>query len=207
MVNAVTRSGGNSFSGDWRVNFSNPSWSTETPFEVSKGVVHPSALGKSYEGIFGGPIAADRLWFFGAGRWEDVTSATAFPRTGIANTQTDKNRRVEIKLTGTVAPSQTLQGGYVNNHTDMLNRPSIPSLSIDPFTNAPASLLNSFLFTNYRGVVNKTMLAEAQYSQRQWTRAAGGTNTSGVESPFLNLAANAQYNAPTSRERLKAAHR
>jgi len=196
VVNAITRSGGNTFSGDWRVNFSNPSWSTETPFEVSKSVVHPSALGKSYEGIFGGPIAVDRLWFFGAGRWEDVTNATAFPQTGIANTETDKNRRGEIKLTGTVAPAQTLQGGYVNNHTDMLSRPSIPSLSIDPFTNAPASLPNASFFTNYKGVVNKTWLAEAQYSQRSWTRAAGGTNTSAIESPFLNLAANAQYNAP-----------
>ncbi len=196
VVNAITRSGGNTFSGDWRVNFSNPSWSTETPFEVSKGVTHASVLGKSYEGILGGPIVADRLWFFGGGRWENVTNATAFPRTGIANTQTDKNRRGEIKLTGTVAPSQTLQGGYVNNHMNMLNRPSIPSLSIDPFTNAPASLPNSSFFTNYKGVVNRTWLAEAQYSQREWTRAAGGTNTSAIESPFLNLAGNAQYNAP-----------
>ena len=40
VVNAVTRSGGNTFSGDWRVNFSNPSWSTETPFEVSRAVTH-----------------------------------------------------------------------------------------------------------------------------------------------------------------------
>jgi hypothetical protein len=196
VVNAVTRSGGNTFSGDWRVNFSNPSWSTETPFEVSKGVTRPSALGKSYEGIFGGPIAVDRLWFFGAGRWEDVASATTFAQTGIANTETDKNRRGEIKLTGTVAPAQTLQGGYVNNHMNMVNRPSIPSLSIDPFTNAPASLPNSSYFTNYKGVVHKTWLAEAQYSQRTWTRAAGGTNPSAVESPFLNLAGNAQYNAP-----------
>ena len=146
--------------------------------------------------MFGGPIAADRLWFFAAGRWEDVTNATAFPRTGIANTQTDKNRRGEIKLTATVAPAQTLQGGYVNNHTEMVNRPSIPSLSIDPFTNAPASLPNSSFFTNYKGVVNRTWLAEAQYSQREWTRAAGGTNTAALESPFLNLAGNAQYNAP-----------
>jgi hypothetical protein len=196
VVNAVTRSGGNTLSGDWRVNFSNPSWSTETPFERSKAVVHPGALGKSYEGIFGGPIALDRLWVFGAGRWEDVTSATAFPRTGLANTEVDKNRRGELKLTGTVAPGQTLQGGYVNNSTRMVNRPSIPSLSIDPFTNAPATLPNSSFFTNYKGIVNGRWLAEAQYSERRWTRDAGGTSTAAVESPFLNLAGNAQYNAP-----------
>ena len=164
VVNAITRSGGNRFSGDWRINFSNPAWSTETPFENTKGITHPSILGKSYEGIFGGPIAADRLWFFGAVRWEDVTNAQAFPLTGIANTETDQNRRGEIKLTGTIVPAHTVQGGYVNNYTDMVSRPSIPSLSIDPFTNAPATLPNSFFFTNYKGIVNKTWLAEAQYS-------------------------------------------
>jgi hypothetical protein len=184
VINAVTRSGGNTFAGDWRVNFSNPSWSTETPFEASRSVTHPSILGKSYEGAFGGPIAVDRLWFFGAGRWEDVTNATAFPRTGIANTQTDKNRRGEIKFTAAVAPSHTAQVGYVNNHTDMVNRPSIPSLSIDPFTNAPASLPNSFFFTNYKGVVNRTWLAEGQYSRRVSRRPAIMTSravTSGSE--------------------------
>jgi hypothetical protein len=196
VVNAITRSGGNRFAGDVRVNLSNPSWSTETPFEQAKGITHPSVLGKSYEGVLGGPIAADRLWFFGGGRFEDVTNAQAFPLTGIANTETDRNRRGEIKLTGTVAPSHTLQGGYVNNSTEMVNRPSIPSLSIDPFTNAPATLPNSFVFTNYKGVVHKTWLAEAQYSERRWTRRAGGTSPAVVESPFLTLAANGQYNAP-----------
>jgi hypothetical protein len=196
VVNAVTGSGGNRFSGDWRLNLSNPAWSTETPFEAAHGVSHASLLGKSNEGVFGGPIALDRLWFFGAGRWENMTSDQAFPQTGIANTETDRNRRGELKLTGTIAPGQTLQGGYVNNSTQMVNRPSIPSLSIDPFTNAPASLPNSFFFTNYKGVVHKSWLAEAQYSQRDWTREAGGTSSAAVESPFLDLAADAQYNAP-----------
>ena len=33
VVNAVTKSGGNTFSGSWRTNFSNPSWTNQTPFE------------------------------------------------------------------------------------------------------------------------------------------------------------------------------
>ena len=33
VINAITKSGGNMFSGSGRINFLNPSWTTETPFE------------------------------------------------------------------------------------------------------------------------------------------------------------------------------
>ena len=33
VINAITKSGGNTFSGSGRINFQNPSWTTETPFE------------------------------------------------------------------------------------------------------------------------------------------------------------------------------
>ena len=71
---------------------------------------------------------ADRLWFFAVG-WSGSTPpiAQVFPRTGVANTETDKNRRGEIKLTGRGARA-TLQGGYVNNHTEMVNQPVDPDV-------------------------------------------------------------------------------
>ncbi len=196
VVNAITRSGGNLFSGGFRLNLTNPTWSTETPFEVTRGVTHVDNLNKSYEGTLGGPIATNRLWFFSAMRWEDLVTAQAFPQTGIANTQTDKNRRGEIKLTASVASNTTVQGGYLNNNTEYQNRPSIPSFSIDPATIADASVPNWYSFVNYRGVLDSNTLAEAQFSRRKWTRVAGGTNTSLVESPFLALSVPAQYNAP-----------
>ncbi len=58
VVNAVTKSGGNTFSGSGRVNFVNPSWTTATPFEVARGIdktAHPDTLSKNYEGTFGRP--------------------------------------------------------------------------------------------------------------------------------------------------------
>ena len=196
VVNAITKSGGDAFSGSLRSNFSNPNWSTQTPFEVSHGVTHEDRLNRSYEATLGGPIVASRLWFFGSARWEDTAIAQAFPQTGVANTETDENRRGEIKLTGTLAPNHTVQGGYLNNSTTLVNRPSLPGFSIDPSTIADASLPNWYAFTNYRGIVGTSTLAEAQYSQRRWTRIAGGTSTSPVESPFIALSVPAQYNAP-----------
>jgi hypothetical protein len=196
VVNAITRSGSNVFSGSFRSNFSNPSWSTVTPFEASHGVTHDDQLNKSYEATLGGPIVVNRLWFFGSTRLEDTAVAQAFPQTGIANTETDRNRRGEIKLTATVAPNHTVQGGYMNNATTYINRPSLPGFSIDPSTIADASVPNWYAFTNYHGVLGASTLAEAQYAQRRWTRIAGGTSTSPVDSPFIALSVPAQYNAP-----------
>src|SRR5262249_10859411 len=86
VVNAISKSGGNTFSGSGRINLTNPSWSTETPFEVKNGTTHKDVLSKTYEGTFGGPIVHDRLWFFSAGRWATTNTATTFPETAIQNT-------------------------------------------------------------------------------------------------------------------------
>jgi len=196
VVNAISKSGGNTVSGSLRLNLSNPSWSTETPFERSRGISRPDSLNKTAEGTIGGPLVKNRLWFFGAARWETVTTPQAFPQTGIANSQIDKNRRGEIKLTGTAASGHTIQGGYLNNHTDNVSRPSIPGFSVDPFTLANAEQPNWFTFVNYRGVVTPTILAEAQYSERRWSRISGGTDKTVVESPFIALSVPAQFNAP-----------
>ena len=40
VVNAITKSGGNAFSGSGRINFQNPAWTTETPFESCTDTTH-----------------------------------------------------------------------------------------------------------------------------------------------------------------------
>src|SRR5205807_1923097 len=62
VVNAITKSGGNRFSGSGRVNLLNPAWTDETPFEKSRNITRPSINQQTYEGNFGGPIAKDHLW-------------------------------------------------------------------------------------------------------------------------------------------------
>ena len=44
VVNVVTQSGGNLFSGSVRTNLFNSAWSAETPFEESKGTTRASKL-------------------------------------------------------------------------------------------------------------------------------------------------------------------
>src|SRR4051794_2554195 len=71
VVNAITKSGGNLFSGSYRLNLGNEAWSTETPYERANNVTRVSNVNMVHEATFGGPIATDRLWFFTAGRYTD----------------------------------------------------------------------------------------------------------------------------------------
>ena len=112
VVNAITKSGGNTFTGSARVNFLNPDWTTPTPFEVSKGTqdtAHPDQLQERYEGTFGGPILKDHLWFFSSGRYQNVNTPQSLPQTGVSVPSQNQNKRFELKLTGTVAQGHTLR--------------------------------------------------------------------------------------------------
>jgi hypothetical protein len=197
VVNAITKSGGNTYGGSLRVNLDNPAWNAVTPFEVEAGIRHESRLNTVFEGTFGGPILPDRLWFFGAARMTpNEKTPRVLPDTGAPYTLQLENRRYEIKVTGTPIDNHTLQAGYFDNHTTQRNRPTLP-FSNDPFTLDDRTLPNWYGFANYRGVLRETLLLEAQYSERRLTfRGSGGDDASIVESPFITATQSpAHYNA------------
>lgn len=197
VVNAVTKSGGNSFSGSYRLNLTNPAWIAETPFEESSGVSHESTLNDTHEATFGGPIMKDRLWFFSAGRLAKLTVPETLPESGIGITQVDDNKRGEIKLTATVHANQTIQGGYLNNSRSVTNSSGLFDYIIDPHSLVTPKTPNNYYFTNYRGVLRSNLLAEAQYSQRKFRfEDDGGTSPDIIDSPFSALSLDAVYNAP-----------
>jgi hypothetical protein len=197
VVNAITKSGGNRFSGSFRTNFGNPAWSTETPFQRSQNQTNPSVPNRTYETTLGGPLVKDRLWFFGAGRIENTSQAQTLPQTGYAILQENKNRRGEIKLTGSPLSGHTIQGGYLNNSLKNTNLPSVPGLAIDRFSVlGSAEQPNWSYFTNYRGVVRSNLLVDLQYSQRKWGRVGGNAATNIGDSPFFNTDFTQLYNAP-----------
>jgi hypothetical protein len=71
VLNAVTKSGGNDFSGSFRTSFRNDDWRSTSPFGETKS----DKLIPTYEATLGGPFVKDKLWFFGAGRLENETIA------------------------------------------------------------------------------------------------------------------------------------
>lgn len=196
VVNAITKSGGDEFSGSLRVNLTNDSWTAETPFEVDEGIERPDIVNDEYEATFGGPILRERLWFFTAGRWSETTDPDPFPQTGLPVTRTNENRRLEVKLTGTAWENQTFQGSYLTSPTDQ-TRPSF-TFSIDPATMVNRELPNDRFVVNWRGILGARFFGTAQYSQKEFGfRNTGGSSADIFDSPFITLTQDlAHYNAP-----------
>jgi hypothetical protein len=191
VVNVITRSGGNTFSGSFRQNLSNPAWIAETPREVQNNIAHPDLLGRTHEGTFGGPIARDRVWFFAAGRYEKNPMANTFAQTAGAYTRTDTNRRGEGKLTATPGAGQLLQVSYITNHTRQANASGIPAARlVDASTLVTRTLPNDLFAANYSGVLSGRYFATVQFSRKtQGFRNNGGTSAAIGDSPFLTLGA------------------
>ena len=186
VINMVTKSGGNTFTGSFRENFSNPKWIDETPRERTNNIVHQDVLAKISEGTFGGPLRRDRLWFFTAGRYENSATPNTFVQTGGAYTRRDTNKRGEVKLTGTFAPSQTLSGDFTTNSTVQKDRPSLNATSsLDRSVLVTETIPNTLFVTTYNGVLGRKYFATLQYSQKKFRfENAGGTSTEIAASPF-----------------------
>jgi hypothetical protein len=203
VVNAVTKRGGNTFSGSFRTDLTNSAWTEETPFEKERSVTRPSTLNKDFQATLGGPIVKDNLWFFAAGRRAVTANARTLSNTGTAYTNEITNTRFEGKLTWTVTANHTVTAGYITNKTLQDNQPSInPTASIDLRTLIPRELPNDLFVANYSGVLSSNLFAELQYSQKKFGfRNAGGTSKDIKDSPFMSLGlagipSGRHYNAP-----------
>jgi hypothetical protein len=196
VINAITKSGGNTFSGSYRLNFSNPGWTEETPFQVSRNQTNLDVLQRTHEGTFGGPILRDRLWFFTAGRYGKVDTQRNL-QLGTNFVQNDTTKRGEIKLTGTVAENHTIQGGFLNNPRTVTNDSGLLNFVIDENALVDRSFPNHSYFTSYRGIYG-SLLVEGQYSQRKFRfDNSGGTSSAIGDSPFLSATqCVCLYNAP-----------
>jgi hypothetical protein len=195
VINAITKRGGDIFSGSFRSNLTNPSWTDETPFEVDAETIRPDELSTSYEGTFGGPVLRSRLWFFTAGRFQDRTDSVALDETGIQVSEKDRNTRFEGKLTGTMLRNHTVQGSYLDNRSDLTQRTF--AFDIDPVSSASPEIRNHLFVTNYKGVYGSRLLVEAQFSRKFYeVTGQGGTERDIRRSPFISPDPLGLYNAP-----------
>ena len=89
LVNAITKSGGNEFSGSYRLGMNNDNWRAVTPF-------HETKLDKvvpTHEYTIGGPVIKDALWFFNAGRFQTQEQAFQTTVTNLTYPRTNDEKR------------------------------------------------------------------------------------------------------------------
>lgn len=207
VINALSKRGGNQFSGSFRTDFTNASWTTQSPYEkhpcdptaTCDPIDRKSKLNKFYSETLGGPIVKDRLWFFGAARQEASTVQDTFAYTGLPHSDVTDNKRFEGRLSGAITPNHNLQFGYTNNNTTV-TRPSF-DFSIDPATIQTEEDPNNLFVGSYNGVLKSNLFVEAQYSQQKFEFAKGGGSSSDIaDSPFFTWGdtspSGQEYNAP-----------
>jgi hypothetical protein len=169
LVNAITKSGGNRFSGSYRLGMNNDSWRAVTPFNEAK-------LDKTvptHEYTVGGPIVRNALWFFTAGRLRTAEESRQTFVTNLSYPRTDEEKRYEGKITYTVTPGQVVKGSFTKiqqaiNNANFQNVMDIRSLYVQ---DQPQDLLS----LNYNGVLGTKLFLEGQYSQRHFSANIGGS--------------------------------
>lgn len=185
VVNAVTRRGGDLFSGSVRSNLSNAGWTEETPFEKANGQRRTGKTDRYYEGTLGGPLMKQRVWFFAAGRSQSSEAALTLAQTAAPFRQTDDQQRWDLKITATPLINQTLQVQYLDRRQQRL-APSLP-ITIDPTAGDRTSTPGHLFVSNWNGVVADRFFATAQYSRKANHPRFGNTSTRLQDSPFLTI--------------------
>jgi hypothetical protein len=197
IVNTVTKSGGNNFSGSFRTTFTNAAWSATTPANEAT----PQKLNPQYEATLGGPIWKDHVWFFGSGRYFDQTSSGQTTFTNISYPVGDTEKRYQGKLTLTPVVNHTISGNYLHVDEEQKNSSFCPTGCLDLDSLVPARQLPQDILTvNYNGVLSNSFFVEGLYSRRKFTfENSGSPYTDLIKGTIIRdrSRSNARYNSPT----------
>ena len=181
VVNVITKSGGNLFSGSLRDTLNNDHWRTLTPFETTQIAADPAhkelRIDKTiptYEYTLGGPILKDHLWFFTAGRLQTQQSGRSLVITNVPYTYTDKTRRFEEKGTYSLNPNQTFQGSYTKIIDNQTNDTFNTSASMDTRSLDNRQLPQDLSTGSYNGVFGSHFTVEGRISSRHFSFIGSG---------------------------------
>jgi outer membrane receptor for ferrienterochelin and colicin len=167
VVNMLTKSGGNRFSGSLRLNLTNDDWVAKTPETTER----EDKINRIWEGTLGGYVVKDRLWFFAAMR---DSSLSNLGQLGISNTPyptTDEQTRMEGKLTFSITDSHRFVGSYIEIDRTRTNANYYTPIEMDSlFDREDPQTLFAF---NYNGVITPELFMQVQYSKRDFTIAKG----------------------------------
>ena len=194
VVNMITKSGGNRFSGSFRDSLTNDAWRALRPLGDEK----LDQVVPAYEGTFGGPIKRDKLWFFTDGRYQNRKETRTLDYTQLNYPYAQSDKRYEGKLTYTINPKNTLKGSYTKRAIWTTNNTSNSPIDLDSlYSNGTDDTLTVF---NYASVLTNNLYVEAQYSRKTMeTRDTGAQFEDVVKGTLMfdRSRGSARFNSPT----------
>jgi Carboxypeptidase regulatory-like domain len=195
VVNAITKSGGNTVSGSFRTTFNNDSWRALTPLTNDTTT---DSLIPTYEYTIGGPVLHDRLWFFHAGRYEnEKLGRNLFAPVNTPYTRTTLRRRFEGKGTYSPLNGHTAKVMYLNNYARAQNSNFQNEMDLASLTDREDP--ESTWSLNYTATLTSKLFIEAQYSRHEaMIQGNGAKSTDLIEGTLVidNLSAG-RFNSAT----------
>jgi len=186
VVSAITKSGGNTFSGSLRDTMTNASWIADAPVEPAP---HDDQTIHTYEGTLGGYVLKDRLWFFGAVRHmadAPVNGFNAAFSTRISSNSQNVNPAVTV-FRNTIDENRydgKVTALITQNHSVVLSRLQTDPVEHNVF-NSSAYDANSIVAVRelpvatsairYSGMLKESLLLEAEYSQKRFSVSGNGS--------------------------------
>ncbi|MDR1840965.1 MAG: TonB-dependent receptor [Holophagales bacterium] len=178
VINTLTKSGGNEFSGLYRVDLSNSAWNA-----LRRGQPHPANLLNEFKTyVIGGYLLKDRLWFhfsyYDTEQSTDaVIAADSKPGPGARNTaytQTIGRQTRTFKLTYRINNDHSLIGTYSNGSTDVTN---IDYLSGELDTLIPQIERYEMYNVSWRAIWSPTFNTEVRFGAKTMLIAGGATGS------------------------------
>src|SRR4026209_330251 len=160
VVNIITKSGGNMFSGSFRDTLNNDNWRKMTPFEKSPSAgvnsgrdLRIDKVVPTYEYTFGGPVLRDRILFFTPGRLQKKETGQNTAITNIPYTSVEDAKRYEFKGTYALDANHRFQGAYTKHDRKQVNNRINRNLSMDVASLGDRQLPEDLSTVNYTGVL------------------------------------------------------
>ena len=183
VVNIVTKSGGNQFSGSFRTTLNNDDWRSlvrPRQGDVFTGDTKLDKVVPTYEYTVGGPIVRDRLWFFTAGRLITQEFSRTLVTTNVPYVTTNKSKRFEGNATYSSTQNHRFQGTYIKESLDQLNDTFSTATSMDVRSLYDRSTPQDLFTFSYNGVIGTRLFVEGRYSRRNFTFIGSGAPTTDI---------------------------
>jgi outer membrane receptor for ferrienterochelin and colicin len=202
VANTITKSGGNTFSGSFRLTLNNDSWTGLTPYDetLTTGDPRSDQLLPTYEVTAGGPIMRNRLWFFTAYRYNENENGNTTRYTNIPFTTVTSDQRIEGKGTWSITSNHSVKAGYTYKNLKADDTYYTSSVIMDLASLYDNETPEKLTSVNYTGVLKPNFFVEGQYSRRQLSFIGTGSRYTSIEQGtiiFDRSRSSSRWNAPT----------
>jgi hypothetical protein len=213
VVNVITKSGGNIFTGSFRDTLNNDNWRSYVTGNdrhawtsdcatcgPNGGSSKTDTTVPQYEYTIGGPLMKDHLWFFNAGRFVDQqASVTTIAPVNLPIVQDTNTKRYEIKLTESITSNHRFEGAYTRQNSAFQNATFNTAASMDQASYYNVTQPTTLFTVNYNGILTPAFVVEARFSARGLNLGLGGAPCTDLicGTLLLDRARGGRYWSPT----------